>query len=719
MLLVVGYCIVLSGTSYAVAGSYLYEAEKPGLNHEVGKADGDGWVANSIIDKAGYLSTGPFTTILPAGAVSATFRLQSSNNTLSSKIITIDIYNAATQKVLSTRDIYCKEFYSAGSYQDFTLSAMNPSGSRLEFRVYWHGIFFCKLDKIISRKSENILLLVKTETHNLLKTELEQYKSDVELRFPSHITIQSGNWTTPDQVRSQIKTFNSQYPVSGIVLVGNVPMHKFYMHEGINAHPLYYEAFEIEFTDKDGNDGIDEHYTWKPNMVKAWVANIRCEVSDLDLGIIDLKKYFTKVHNYYTGVQIVERRTLAVGGADWPGSAQWWSNNRAKPLFGASGDFLDSADATKSRVLGFFKPRPYFMFHFLQHSNEVASDFFDTDIHAEEIYTIPNKALITLHLGCMSSSWMRCSRGDKNNGMSWVFGEGVGQVLIGQVRSGGIGQEDTLYASLHKGMYFGNAYRVCKQAAEDYAAKENPDGSVIEGFLMLGNPFIQVTPLSEIVLPRLQDTTVAGEQKATIAAVTFGAQQDANMAAYSYDGSTNTRWSNDNVFNNAWIQYDLESVKSISSVRLLLNKGATRTNPIKIEVGSSTTTMATVWTGTTSLSSDFLTFDFKATSGRYVRISMTGANSESTNWFGIIETEIITLKPTSIIKSSVANSTKFYQKNISLYDIKGRLVYTAYLQNFDNFSLSGIQGVRSGKYVAVIRDESGIIKPSNIIILKK
>ena len=126
--------------------------------------------------------------------------------------------------------------------------------------------------------------------------------------------------------------------------------------------------------------------------------------------------------------------------------------------------------------------------------------------------------------------------------------------------------------------------------------------------------------------------------KYTIVGSTCGAQQTGNEAVKSYDGSTTTRYSNDNTLANAWIKYDLGSAKSINKVRVMWYAGATRTYPIKIEVGTATLTQ--VWSGTTTTSSGYLEQSFPATSGQYVKITMTANNSAGSAWFSIFETEI-------------------------------------------------------------------------------
>lgn len=123
-----------------------------------------------------------------------------------------------------------------------------------------------------------------------------------------------------------------------------------------------------------------------------------------------------------------------------------------------------------------------------------------------------------------------------------------------------------------------------------------------------------------------------------IVASTAGAQQSGNEKAKAYDGDPATRWCNDGTLANAWIQFDLGSSKSMKKVRLMLENNHLYTYPIKIEVGNGTS-FSTVYTGTTSLVGwkQFQDFSFPPASGRYVRVSLTGANSQGYYWFSAWE----------------------------------------------------------------------------------
>ncbi|MFD2162218.1 discoidin domain-containing protein [Paradesertivirga mongoliensis] len=134
-------------------------------------------------------------------------------------------------------------------------------------------------------------------------------------------------------------------------------------------------------------------------------------------------------------------------------------------------------------------------------------------------------------------------------------------------------------------------------------------------------------------------TSGTAPAKLIITGSTAGYSDTSNPKEYSYDGNTGTRWAGNGTLSSTWIIYDLGADKMVNYLKLMMFNGNTRTNPIKVEVGDGST-WTQVWSGTTALTAGFQTIDVTDNTSRYVRISLTGANSEGTYWFSIYETEI-------------------------------------------------------------------------------
>ena len=128
-----------------------YEAERD-LNHEVGRADGDGWSASTELDSAGMLSFGPYTRDWGEGGRRAIFRMMIDvADERDEEVVTLDIYDADSDEVIARREISRSVFNAPFIYQDVPLmfSTEGRAGHELEARVYWHDRAYVKLDSII------------------------------------------------------------------------------------------------------------------------------------------------------------------------------------------------------------------------------------------------------------------------------------------------------------------------------------------------------------------------------------------------------------------------------------------------------------------------------------------------------------------------------------------------------------------------------------------
>lgn len=132
----------------AEASTKTFQAESD-LYHQIGRADADGWSVNVNDTPNRYLSYGPYTTAIPSGARTATFRLMLDNVTAdNNQILTLDVYDAASGRVLATRTLTRQQFNAPFQYQDFDLNFSANAGQMLEFRTYWHGSSYVRQDYV-------------------------------------------------------------------------------------------------------------------------------------------------------------------------------------------------------------------------------------------------------------------------------------------------------------------------------------------------------------------------------------------------------------------------------------------------------------------------------------------------------------------------------------------------------------------------------------------
>jgi len=277
-----------------------------------------------------------------------------------------------------------------------------------------------------------------------------------------------------------------------------MPMHRFFMHEHPNPNPLYYEDFSLEFVDTN-KDGVDDAYKGTPQL-KVWVASIRASEKAAEDDVPGLRRFFAKTHDYYTGKTVPEPRTLLFSAepftSDWAGAGDWF-RRRGGARFSAPGDvtLLEGEACTHEAVLEAFKKHSYSLTCVALHSDETGHALFDEDLCAHEIAEMSTGSLITISHGCFAANWTKTEHDDSgpNCGLSWVFGKHLGQAAVAQVRSGGVGFDDLIYARLRAGDYLGKAYLPCKQAHEIEASPgDHVPGDIVSGIVLIGNPFLEL-----------------------------------------------------------------------------------------------------------------------------------------------------------------------------------------------------------------------------------
>jgi hypothetical protein len=352
-----------------------------------------------------------------------------------------------------------------------------------------------------SAGQDQVALLLRENTYAALQGPLDQYIRDVEERFPVKVHVVKGTWESPKEVREAIKSLHDDKAIAGVILVGAMPMHRFFMHEHPNPNPLYYEDFSLEFVDTN-KDSVDDAYRGTPQL-KVWVANIRASEKATDDDIPGLHRFFAKTHDYYTGKTVPEPRTLLFNAevitSDWAGAGDWFKR-RGGARFSAPGDvtMLQGEACTHKAAIEALQKHSYSLTCVALHSDETGHALYDEDLFAQEIADLKTGSLITISHGCFAANWTKTEQDNNgpNCGLSWVFGNHLGQAAVAQVRSGGVGFDDLIYAHLRAGDYLGKAYLPCKQAHEIEASPgDHVPGDIVSGILLIGNPFLELKPV--------------------------------------------------------------------------------------------------------------------------------------------------------------------------------------------------------------------------------
>lgn len=354
--------------------------------------------------------------------------------------------------------------------------------------------FFCCLVNIqveaIEPKNRKVAILIRPSLWSELETEISQYMADVESSEKVDFDVIRVDFQTPAEIRANLKSLWQEKGIEGAILIGALPMHRFYMHEHANPNPLYFEDFSLEYQDTD-KDGAAESYSGTP-VLRIWVSNIRASESTNQDNVEGLRHYFDKVKKFRDGQLRYEERAIIV--TDTELGLRSDEAKLGRVLFGKSGvELLATPNNTLGLFRNAFRDKSYAICTMGVHSDWSGQALEEGELTSKEISEMKTGAILTLNHGCFTGNW--CVSEKEGTGIAtaqaWVFGEGIGITVVANVRSGCIYGYPKLCESLREGNSIGMAYLAAKMDGEAEMHGEYPDGTIVSGVLMLGDPFLK------------------------------------------------------------------------------------------------------------------------------------------------------------------------------------------------------------------------------------
>ena len=105
--------------------------------HQIGRAVGSAWSADTALDNTGYLCYGPYTTAIRSGPMDVKFGLMIDNNTADNEIVVqLDVYDVTSSTVLASKNIRRKDFTSTRQYNRNNLNFyVTCTNHTIEFRT--------------------------------------------------------------------------------------------------------------------------------------------------------------------------------------------------------------------------------------------------------------------------------------------------------------------------------------------------------------------------------------------------------------------------------------------------------------------------------------------------------------------------------------------------------------------------------------------------------
>jgi len=128
------------------------------------------------------------------------------------------------------------------------------------------------------------------------------------------------------------------------------------------------------------------------------------------------------------------------------------------------------------------------------------------------------------------------------------------------------------------------------------------------------------------------DAKELGMSRTPIHIKSASAGANSDRAASSFDDDETTKWSSDGKLGTAWIKYEFERTATVSELTLKFDAWRTRSYPIRISLDEKV-----VFTGQTTPSLGYVTLIFPPTTGKSLKIELTGPPSDVDSFGNIVE----------------------------------------------------------------------------------
>lgn len=167
----------------------VWQAES--LPHVVGYAIADGWGADPTTSP-GYMTYGPYTTGVPVGINTASWRIRVDDNATggTGNVVGFDVWDATAGVQLGSLVVNRFAWVASGIYQDFEIPfalVSTSSGHQLEFRTNYGGSAAVVVDEIGYRYSGAVWLAATELPHVIGYADANGWAADTSMS-PAHMT---------------------------------------------------------------------------------------------------------------------------------------------------------------------------------------------------------------------------------------------------------------------------------------------------------------------------------------------------------------------------------------------------------------------------------------------------------------------------------------------------------------------------------------------------
>jgi hypothetical protein len=254
------------------------------------------------------------------------------------------------------------------------------------------------------KPAERVAVLLREQTWPQLAVPLENYLSSVKRHLPVEFEVIHREWKTAESVREEVRRLHRKKGISGVILLGAMPMHRFFMQEFANPNPLYYEDYDLKFVDRN-QDGFDDAYKGTARL-KLWVANIRSSEKHDDDDVEGLTRFFAKAKSFHEEKLSFAPRGLIITdwkAPDWETLPEW---KMGCQLYGRSAmDVLDEKKQTPKNAGRTLNTKDYAFCMIGVHSDHYGHALYQADWNAPQIASMKQGAALVIAHCCFAANW--------------------------------------------------------------------------------------------------------------------------------------------------------------------------------------------------------------------------------------------------------------------------------------------------------------------------
>ncbi|MFA4930651.1 MAG: hypothetical protein WC570_02160 [Patescibacteria group bacterium] len=149
--------------------------------------------ATQASNNQGYVVYGPYTDDQPINqAYTATFTLKTRNNSSTSPIAKIEVYNPGGEGVWVQKNILGTDFTSNNTYQNFDINFTRLAGGTIEYRVWFYDVADILVDKVVVAPFTATQVIYEAE-NMLLKSGVGNVVSDAAASNGQAVTAAGHN----------------------------------------------------------------------------------------------------------------------------------------------------------------------------------------------------------------------------------------------------------------------------------------------------------------------------------------------------------------------------------------------------------------------------------------------------------------------------------------------------------------------------------------------